>query len=166
MAKLKRMLRHLCTPRWKLLRAFPAAALDAIEREIRTGERLHGGEVRFAVEAALPLSALWRGATARDRAVDLFSALRMWDTSERNGVLIYLLLADRGVEIVADRGVHALAGARHWDHVCRRMQRDFRHGSYERGAAGGVRMVTRMLARHYPPLAGRPNELPDKVVVL
>ncbi|MBA5603960.1 TPM domain-containing protein [Duganella sp. FT3S] len=166
MATLKRMLRHLCTPHWTLRRAFPPSTLHAIEREIRASERLHGGEVRFAVEAALPLPALWRGATARERAIDLFSTLRMWDTSERNGVLIYLLLADHAVEIVADRGVHALAGAPHWGRVCHRMERAFRHGSYERGTASAVRMVTRMLARHYPPVPGRPNELPDKVVVL
>jgi uncharacterized membrane protein len=166
MGTLKRLLRHLCTPRWTVRRAFPAAALHAIEREIRASEQLHGGEVRFAVEHALPLPALWQGATARERAVDLFSSLRMWDTSERNGVLIYLLLADHAVEIVADRGVHALAGAPHWGRVCRRMQRAFGHGSYERGAVSAVRMVTRMLASHYPPVAGRPNELPDKVVVL
>jgi uncharacterized membrane protein len=166
MGKLNRMLHHLCTPRWRLRLAFPAATLEVIEREIRDSERLHGGEVRFAVEAALPLPALWRGTTAHERAIDLFSHLRMWDTNERNGVLIYLLLADRSVEIVADRGVHALAGQTHWGHVCRRMQRAFSHGSYERGTASAVRMVSRMLARHYPPMAGRPNELPDKVVVL
>lgn len=166
MASLNRALRHLCTPRWILRHAFPAPTLQAIEQEIRASERLHGGEVRFAVEAALPLSALWQGTTARERAIDLFGALRMWDTSERNGVLIYLLLAEHAVEIVADRGVHALAGARHWDRVCRRMQRAFGHGSYEHGAVSAISMVTQMLARHYPPVAGRPNELPDKVVVL
>lgn len=161
-----RLLRHLCMPRWRMRRAFPPAALAAIERAIQSSESLHGGELRFAVETTLPLPALWRGASARDRAIELFSSLRMWDTDERNGVLIYLLLAEHSVEIVADRGVHARAGTPQWEDVCRHMQQAFGRGQFESGAIEGVRAVAATLARHYPQRANRRNELPDKVVVL
>lgn len=166
MALMTRLLHHLCTPGWRLRRAFPPAVLAAIEQEIRASEVSHGAELRFAVEAALPLGALVRGTTARERAIELFSALRMWDTGERNGVLIYLLLADRKVEIVADRGVHAQAGAAHWNQACQHMQAAFRLRDFRGGALDGIRTVTHMLARHYPPRGLRVNELPDKVVLL
>lgn len=163
---LARIVRHLLTGELALRRALPQAAMDAIERAIREGERIHGGEIRFAVEASLGLGALWRGQSARDRAIDVFSELRVWDTEHNNGVLIYLLLADHDVEIVADRGVHRRAGDAAWEALCRNMEAAFRAGRFEEGAVAGVRAVSALLAQHYPAQAMNVNELSDRPVIL
>lgn len=164
---MKRMLRHHAIPRWARMRPFPRAALDAIEGAIRQSETRHRGEIVFAVEPALDLPDLWRGRTAAQRAVQVFSHLRVWDTEENNGVLIYLLLADRDVEIVADRGVHRRVGADGWEAICRRMEAAFREGRFEAGVIEGVRAVADILAREYPDTGvTNPNELPNRPVVL
>ena len=97
----------------------------------------------------------------RERALDIFSQLRVWDTEHNNGVLIYLLLADRDVEIIADRGIDAHVGAAGWETICRAMEKDFRAGLFEHGVIKGIEDVSRLLARHFPPAPpGRRNELP------
>ena len=161
-----RLFRHLLTPPWRVRLAFPPRTLRAIEAAIRECEKTHAGEIRFAVESDLHLFALWRGRSARERALDVFSQLRVWDTERNNGVLIYLLLADHDVEIVADRGVHARVGAEGWEKICRDMETSFRGGRFEEGVLTGIRAVGAHLARHYPaPGTGR-NELDDRPVVL
>jgi len=152
--------------RWTVSRAFPGDALIAIDRAIKASETSHGGEIRFAVEGALDIEPLLRGQTARERAIDVFSQSRIWDTERNNGVLIYLLLADRDVEIVADRGIDANVGAQEWERICRKMEASFRQGDYEGGVVVGIREVPRHLAEHFPPVSGDRNELPDKPVVL
>ncbi|MFI4941605.1 MAG: TPM domain-containing protein, partial [Burkholderiales bacterium] len=151
---------------WQVRRAFPQKTLAAIEQKIKASEAAHGGEIRFAVEGALSGAPLYHGLSTRERAIDVFSSLRMWDTDHRNGVLIYLLLADRSVEIVADRGVHVKTGAAAWEKICREMEAHFREGRYEDGAIGGIRAVTHLLTHHFPANGARRNALPDKVVVL
>jgi uncharacterized membrane protein len=162
----KRVLRHLCTDHWSLRRAFPPAAMRAIRDAIGEQERRHGGELRFAVEASLPLLHLWRGQDARSRAVELFGQLRVWDTEHNSGVLIYLLLADRGVEIVADRGIHAKVGGTAWESICGEMQRAFAAGHFEQGVILGVGAISDLLAMHFPRGKGDRNELPDEPIVL
>ncbi len=152
--------------RWAVNRAFPKDALDAIDRAIKASEASHRGEIRFAVEGLLHIEPLLRGQTARERAIDVFSQLRIWDTEGNNGVLIYLLLADRDVEIVADRGIDAKVGPQEWEKICRNMEAAFRQGDFEGGVVGGIREVTRHLAEHFPPVGGDRNELPDSPVVL
>ena len=98
-------------------RAFPPSAMAAIEEAIAKSEREHSGELRFAVEPALDTSALLAGQSGRERALEVFSQLRVWDTEENNGVLIYLLLADRDIEIVADRGVNARVPQAEWEKI-------------------------------------------------
>jgi uncharacterized membrane protein len=163
---LNRIARHLFYPPWRVRSAFPAHALEAIERAIRASEATHGGEIRFAVEGALDGAPLFKGQSARERAIDAFSLLRIWDTERNNGVLIYLLLADRDVEIVADRGIHAKVGPAEWELICRNMESAFRHGDYEKGAIAGIGAVTAHLARHFPAAAGDRNELLDRAVLL
>jgi uncharacterized membrane protein len=121
--------------------------------------------VRFAVEHALDLHQLLAGRSARERALDVFSQLRVWDTQHNSGVLIYLLLADRDVEIIADRGVHARVGGG-WEAICRRMEERFAGGEYETGAIEGVRAVGEHLQRHFPVRPDGRNELPDQPVLL
>ena len=162
----KRFIRHLVTDHWSARRAFPARVLSAIEREIGEQERRHGGEVRFAVEASLPLGAVFSGTSASARALEHFGRLGVWDTEENNGVLIYLLLADRRVEIVADRGIHSRVGAAAWETICGEMQREFGLGNFEQGVKVGVRAISDLLAAHYPPGGRDGNELPDRPVVI
>lgn len=161
-----RLLRHLVSDFWSVRRAFPPAAMAAIEQEIGAQERRHDGEVRFAVEAALPLVDLVRGVSGRERAVELFSRLRVWDTGHNTGVLIYLLLADRDVEIVADRGIHAAVGEAGWEAICREMERAFARGAFQAGVIGGVRAIGDLLAVHCPPRPDNPDELPDRPVIV
>ena len=163
---MKRIARHLMASQWMLRRAFPRDTLVAIDKAIKASESLHRGEIRFAVEGALQIEPLFRGQTARERAIGVFSQLQIWDTEHNNGVLIYLLLADRDVEIVADRGIDAKVGQQEWERICRKMEAAFRQADFEGGVVGGIQEVTRHLAEHFPPIGDDRNELPDKPVVL
>ena len=164
--KTSRMLRHLIMPQWRAGRVLPRGALLQFERAIAESESRHSGQIRFAVENALDFPALLRGQSARERAIDMFAALRVWDTEHNNGVLIYLLLADRDVEIVADRGIHEKVGNRAWEEACRQMETAFREGRFEAGMLGGIANVSRYLETHFPRQGLGPNELPNRPVVL
>ena len=161
-----RIAKHLCMMDWQVRQAFPPVTLTAIENAIQKSEAAHAGELRFVVEGALDGRPLYNEQPVRERALDIFSQLRMWDTDERNGVLIYLLLADRAVEIVADRGVHARAGAPAWAGICQAMEAAFRKGEYEPGALAGIAAITALLGEHYPAQGPRRNELSNQVVLL
>ena len=163
---LKRILRHLSTGRASVRRVFPSRTMDAIEHAIRSTETQHAGQIRFAVEASLELAPLLAGQTAQQRAIEVFSSLRVWDTEHNNGVLIYLLLADHDVEIVADRGIHVRLGKEVWEAVCREMEAAFRAGHFEAGVLAGIQAVGEHLSRHFPALSGKSNEMPDRPVVL
>ncbi|HVV41035.1 MAG TPA: TPM domain-containing protein [Nitrobacter sp.] len=158
--------RHLLGHRWRVRRDFPPPVMTAIERAIRAGEATHAGQVVFAVEGALDGVPLFRNQPARERALDIFAHLRVWDTAHNNGVLIYLLLADRDVEIVADRGIHAKVGTAAWQKICAAMEDEFRRGRFETGAVNGVAAVSRELAKFFPRHGANPNELPDAPVVI
>ncbi|MBL8396322.1 MAG: TPM domain-containing protein [Candidatus Accumulibacter sp.] len=163
---LKRLFRHLLLPHWWVLRVFPPALLGRLEEAVVISERAHRGELRVVAEANLPLPALWQGLSARARAIELFAQLRVWDTEENSGVLIYLQLIDRRVEIVADRGIDARVSQDFWAGVCRRMEADFRAGNFEGGTAVALQTITRALQEHFPALAKNPNELPDAPLLL
>jgi len=160
------MLQHLLSDQWSVRRAFPRAAMRAIRDRIGEQEKRHSAELRFAVEASLPLAHLWRGQDARRRAVELFGQLGVWDTEHNSGVLIYLLLADKRVEIVADRGIHNRVGDAAWEAICAEMQRAFAAGRFEQGVCFGVVAISDLLAAHFPPGGGPRNELPNEPVVL
>jgi len=163
---IKRIGKHLLAHRWRLRRLFPATVLAAIERAIKAGETTHAGQVRFVVEGALDGAPLFRDQSARQRAIDIFSQLRIWDTAHNNGVLIYLLLADRQVEIVADRGIDARVGSAGWENICRAMEAEFRAAHFERGVIEGIGAVSQQLAKYFPVHGARRNELPDAPVVM
>lgn len=166
MVNLARLIRHLAANPWQVRRRFSPAVLSAIEQAIRDSELRHRGEIRFVVEGALSLGALLCNQSARDRALELFSLLKVWDTEHNNGVLIYLLLADRDMEIVADRGIHAHVPGAEWETVCRTMEVHFRAEKFESGVLEAVRAVSAHLERHYPVDGENPNELPDRPTVL
>ncbi len=163
---LARIFRHLIAE-GSARRHFPSPVLDAIQRAVAEGERRHQEQVCFAAEGALTLGALWRGRTPRERAQEVFAHLRVWDTERNSGVLIYVLLADHSIEILADRGIAAKVGESEWKSICEQMQRRFAAADFERGAVEGVSAVSDILVRHFPADGSvRKNELPDKPVVL
>ncbi len=163
---IKRITRHLVEHHWRVRRLFPPEVLKQIEQAIKAGEATHSGQVRFVVEGALDGRPLFTEQSARHRALDIFSHLRIWDTAHNNGVLIYLLLADRKVEIVADRGIDAKVGAAGWQKICAVMEAEFRGGNFTGGVIKGIQSVSRELAQYFPRQGAGPNELPDAPVVM
>jgi uncharacterized membrane protein len=161
-----RALKHLFTPAWLVRRAFPQSALDRIQAAIAASEQRHRGEIRFAVEEALDFIPVLRGLTPRSRALEVFSLLRVWDTEENTGVLLYLQLVDHDIEIVADRGIARRIDQADWDAVCHRMEDAFRAGRYEAGTLEGIAEVTELLVRHFPAGPGNVDELADKPALL
>lgn len=174
-SRLRRIGRHLCCTRARTRALFPQAVLAQIERACADAEAHHVGEIRFAIETALPFAALWHGTTPRARAVQLFAHLHMWDTPHNNGVLIYVLRADRAIEIVADRGISAHVADEEWQAICREVQTLYRQERYADGSRAAVAAVAALLIRHFP--AGGPgfaaasehgpgNELPIQPILL
>jgi uncharacterized membrane protein len=163
---IKRIGKHLLEHHWRVRRIFTPAVLAAIERAIKAGEATHSGQVRFVVEGALDGAPLFRDQSARHRALDIFSHLRIWDTAHNNGVLIYLLFADHDVEIVADRGIDAKVGFAGWQKICTDMEVEFKRSNFEGGVIKGITAVSRELARYFPAQTAGPNELPDAPVVM
>jgi uncharacterized membrane protein len=163
-----RWFRHVFATRRALHRAFPPATLDVIERAIVESERGHGAELRFAVENALDPGDVRRDMTPRERALEVFAGLGVWDTESNNGVLIYVLLADQDVEIVADRGYNGRVSREDWQAVCLEMERHFREGRFEEGSIAGVNGVGEIVTRHFPLLEGgkNPDELPNRPTLL
>lgn len=166
MVNFKRWFRHLFTPPWAWRRAFPHAVLDAIEAAVRESETRHRGEIRFAIENSLAPSRVWRGVSGRERAIEMFSTLRVWDTEHNSGVLIYLLLADHDIEIVADRGIAARVDAAAWEAVAQTMEAAFRNGAFEQGALAGIARISDLLAEHFPPAGHNPDELANRPVIV
>ncbi|UNK58134.1 TPM domain-containing protein [Pseudoxanthomonas daejeonensis] len=160
-----RWLRHLFAP--SAARQFPAARLERIATAIAAGERLHDGEVVFAVEAGLPWRALVDGMAPRERAHEVFARLRVWDTGSNNGVLLYLLLADHAIEIVADRGLHDRVADAEWEAVCHALEQAMAGGeALESAVVAGIERISILLARHYPATGASRDELPDRPVLL
>jgi uncharacterized membrane protein len=165
--RLARMWRHFTIGTWAMHRAFPPATLRAIEQATRAAEVKHSGEIRFAVEDSLTFRQLWRHLTPRQRALQVFGELGIWDTRDNNGVLVYLLLADRQVEIVADRGVGGgQVTPAEWRECCRVMEEQFRAGRFREGAIAGIEAIVAVLARHPAGPRDAGNELPDKPALL
>jgi uncharacterized membrane protein len=148
--QISRMIRHVSATHWRTRMLFPKATLDAIEKAIARAESAHAGEIRFAIETALPPAHILNDVTPRAHALNVFSHLRVWDTDENNGVLIYVEMADRTVEIVADRGLTGRISTAEWEAVCRLMEEHFRASRFQQGSIAGVEAVGNLLARHFP----------------
>jgi uncharacterized membrane protein len=165
-----RLLRHAAATHWRTRMMFPSTTLDAIEQAIGRAEQTHAGEIRFAIETSLSPQHILNGVESRARAQEVFAHLRVWDTELNNGVLIYVQLADRRVEIVADRGFHGRVSAAEWQAVCRLMEEHFRAGRFQIGSIAGVDAIGNLLTRHFPPSPGQPqqshNQLPDRPTLL
>ncbi len=161
-----RFARHLLTTRWHLRRKFTPAIAEEIERAIRRSERTHAGELRVAIEAALSLDDLLAGITARERAIEVFNKLQVWDTAQNNGVLVYVLHAEQALEIVADRGYNAPVEAAAWLALCSEATAAFRAGRYGPGMTSLIDSIGAVIAQHFPPHTGDVNELPDAPLFL
>ncbi len=166
MVNIKRWFRHVFTLPWRWRVLFPKAVLTEIEKAVKHSEQLHGGELRFAIENALVLGKICHGVSARQRALEVFSDLRVWDTEENSGVLIYLLLADREVHIVADRGVAKRVAQAEWDAIAEVMLQEFKRGDFLRGSLHGIEHITMLLETHFPAGDDNRNELPNKPVIV
>ncbi len=163
---IKRMLRHLMIPTWLVKRRFPEPLLAQVEAAIRASESLHRGEIGFAIEGGLDVPELLRGVSPRQRAMDAFASLGIWDTEENTGVLVYIQYADRAVEIVADRGITRHVAPEEWQAICRALEVRFREKDYAAGCAAAVTAIGELIAAHFPKTDGNPNELPNRPVIL
>jgi uncharacterized membrane protein len=165
--ELNRFWRHVTMSPSRARACFSPATLDAIEREVAAFEKRHRGEICFVVEAELTTAQLWREVGSRDRARQVFAAQGIWNTEENNGVLIYVLLADRKVEVVADRGIDRKVSAAEWSAICRAMEEHFRAGRFLEGSISGVRAVSDLLLRDFPAGEGvERNELGDRPILM
>jgi uncharacterized membrane protein len=161
-----RFFKHMLSSPWQVRRHFSIQSLDAIEKAITASEKTHAGEIRFVVEAGLhPVEVLYKK-TPKKRAIELFGRLNIWDTEHNNGVLIYLLLADRDVEIVADRGIHGLVGDAVWDKICHEMELLFRQGKFEAGVLLGITKISAELQQHFPLTGINKNEISNRPLVM
>ena len=167
-SRLGRIWRHQWMDEADVRRVLPDAAMERLAARVAASERRHSGEIRLCVEAGLPWSYLRRDASARERAVTLFGKLRVWDTENNNGVLIYLLLAEHAIEIVADRGIDARVDDAEWAAMAQRMGAAFREGRFEDGLTQALEEMSALLVAHFPLADNQPdtNELPDAPVVL
>jgi uncharacterized membrane protein YgcG len=163
MNKWQRILKHRWYDDADARRMLGAEGLAALQARVAASEQRHSGEIRICIEAGLPMSYLWRGATPRERALSVFGKLRVWDTEANNGVLIYLLLAERAIEIVADRGLARLVDDAQWQTLMATMAQAFRDGRFGEGLNQAVDAVDAVLQRHFPLAPGQvnPNELSD-----
>lgn len=163
---LYRLLKHFFTTTAAGKRAFPSITLKAIENEIAAGEAMHRAEIQLMIEAALPTEAILRRISSRERAIELFSQYRVWDTEENCGVLVYINLADRKVEVVADRGVNELLAACDWQAVCQRMTQGFAQGTFNESSVAALSQLNALLKTHFPADSERPNQLPNRPLML
>jgi uncharacterized membrane protein len=164
----RRFMAHRLWDETDARRVLPPAALERLRQRVAASEAAHSGEIRLCVEASLPLSYLWRRASARERAIAMFGKQRVWDTEHNNGVLIYLLLAEHRIEIVADRGLTRSVPPELWEEMLAQMRSAFRRGEFEAGLADAVDRIGALLLQHYPiaPDQANPNELPDQPTLL
>ncbi len=169
--RIQRTLKHAWLDESTTRRAIPIDSLQRLQQRVTASEQRHAGEIRIYVEAGLPLSYLWRDASTsqitRDRALAMFSKLRVWDTAQNNGVLIYLLLAEHAIELVADRGLSEVVEPQVWQTMVERMRTAFQQGQFEDGLTHALEEVSTLLVAHFPLKAGEtnPNELSDRPVL-
>ena len=166
MVNCSRLKKHLFTTSAAGHETFPRLTLKAIEAVITDGERRHRAEVRLIIEHALPWKEILRDTSARQRAMDLFARYRVWDTEENCGVLVYINLADRKVEIVADRAVARLIVQEEWDAVCRTMTEGFAREAFRDSTAAAIEQLNTLLQEHYPARGAHPNQLANHPILL
>ena len=161
-----RFIKHMFSHPWQVQRHFSAQALRNIEKAISASEKTHAGEIRLVVEAGLHPYEILCKKTPKKRAIELFGRLNIWDTEHNNGVLVYLLLADRDVEIVADRGIDKLVGHDGWEEICREMEALFKKSAFEAGVLQGIARISGALKQHFPQAGASKNEVSNKPLIM
>lgn len=163
---IQRLFKHLFVLPGAVRRYFPSDSMQHIESAIAASESSHMGEIRFVVESNLHIFDIFRRKSAKKRAIDVFSQFHIWDTAQNNGVLIYLLLADRDFEILADRGIHQHVGNQGWEKISHKMEAMFRQGQFEKGVIYGIAQISALLMQHYPVDSENVNELPNTPIII
>jgi uncharacterized membrane protein len=163
---MNRLFQHLLHIPLLAQRAFPASTREAIRQAVADGEARHRGEIRFVVEGSWPPGQVWSGKTPQQRAIELFGLTQVWDTEENTGVLVYALLCERHVQVLADRGINARVPAATWDVLCQQLLKDYAAGDFEGGTVKAITALSDILAQHFPATGSRANQLPDEPVVL
>ena len=165
---IQRFLKHRWMDRSDSLKAIPADMAERLRQRVASSEQRHSGEIRICVEAGLPTSYLWRNASSRERAVMLFGKLRVWDTDHNNGVLIYLLLADRAIEIVADRGLNQVVSPAQWQQMIKNLRPALQNNQWEEGLTQALAAISAVFVQQFPVASDttNPDELPDIVILL
>jgi uncharacterized membrane protein len=166
LGRCRRALRHGLTSASDGRRCFPAVTLQAIERAITEGELRHRAEVRLIVEPSLTMGAAFHNVSNRERARALFAQYGVWDTEENCGVLVYVNLAAREVDIVADRHVGRLVADSEWQTICRTLTQGYAANDYHGSTLSALEQLNTLLARHYPADGSRPNQLPNQALIL
>ncbi len=167
MARGQRLFTNLLGPWFAMRRRFPDALLEEMTAAIAEGERSHLGEVRFAVESRLSPWTVLEGVDAALRARQVFAQLRVWDTEHNTGVLLYVLMAEKRIEIVADRGIASRVSQVQWNDICASMSDSFARGRWREGSLAGIAAAHALLQRHFPSDGtDNPDELPDRPVLL
>lgn len=166
MKKLHRLVRHLFTTKATARRFFPSDSLHALQTVIAQGEAMHRAEIRVIIEAALSLPAVAQGSSARQRAHKLFSTYRIWDTEENCGILLYINLADRKVEILADRTVNRLLSKQEWQTICHMITQGFANNVYQDSLLAGLRHLNDLLKTRFPQTGVDANQLSNRPVLL
>jgi uncharacterized membrane protein len=164
--RIRRFFKHWLTPPRHLHKHFSKSALQRIEAAVKNSEASHGGEIRVAIESSLRAGLIFENRTPRQRALELFSLYRVWDTEHNNGVLLYLLLADRQVEIIADRGIHRIVGNEVWQRICAEIEQAFKKGQFESGLLQGIQQIGALMEEHYPYCLDDENELPNRPIII
>lgn len=163
---MSRLLTHLLHTPLATRRAFSPSVQESIRKTIAEGEQTHRGEIRFVVEGDWPIGDVLSRKTVHERALELFGLTRIWDTADNTGILVYVLLCEHQVEILADRGLNGVADASTWAVICEAMTAAFHGGRFEEGSVQAVRTLNNLLLRHFPSDGHNPNELPDLPIVL
>jgi uncharacterized membrane protein len=160
-----RLWRHWIHPRLRVKHHFPTMALRQLADQVSLSEQKHNGQIRFVIESNLSTADVSHNITARQRAQYWFAHLGVWDTTQRNGILVYVLFADRAVEIIADRGINAYVPIEKWQQICTNITMSFQHEQYIQGLSQGLNELTVLLANYFPHRPSALNELPDEVIL-
>ena len=164
--KFKRQCTHFFISPWKWRKFFPKSTLKIIEKTIQQSESQHSGELRFVIESKLTFTQISQNLSSWQRALEVFSNTHVWDTEENSGVLVYLLLAERTVHIIADRGINKQVSQTQWDEIALMMQQEFQQNNFQQGSLIGIEKITALLIEHFPATTNNPNELPDMPIIL
>ncbi|TGK00164.1 hypothetical protein EHQ53_04960 [Leptospira langatensis] len=149
-----------------LRKYFSSKDLKEIKSAVTDSEKSHRGEIRIAIETKLSLYQVLFGKTAKERSVEMFSFLRVWDTEENTGILVYLLLSEKKILILADRGIYKKIGQDRLNEISHKIGTGLKSGKAKEAIVEGIRELSSDLKKHFPAKGKNPNELPDEPFIV